>query len=157
MSRHGSRYDNYTSSYSGTDMVVSLSFPGVAPVTIGTATTITYSIYRQLAHVRTLGRISSKGYARGVVLVQVQLSLQLSISLLQRTFVLKLTTSGRSRLSSLTSSLPSILFSHSPMNSVKTPVLLFMEQALLTKPKHYPLKISLQRMFLRSWHEIFNT
>jgi hypothetical protein len=63
--RHGDRYDKYTSSYSGADMQVMFSFPGVAPVLIGTASTITYSIYRQLAHVRTLGRISSKGYARG--------------------------------------------------------------------------------------------
>lgn len=65
--RYGDRYDNYTSSFSGSDCVVSLVFPDARPVTIGTATTITYSIYRQLAHVRTLGRISSKGYARGGV------------------------------------------------------------------------------------------
>lgn len=65
MARYGSRYDKYTSSFSGTDMIVSFVFPDAAPLTVGTATNITYSIYRQLAHVRTLGRISSKGYARG--------------------------------------------------------------------------------------------
>ena len=63
--RFGDRYDRYTSSFSGTDMTVMFVFPSAAPVVVGTATTISYSIYRQLAHVRTMGRISSKGYARG--------------------------------------------------------------------------------------------
>lgn len=59
------KYDAYTTSYSGTDMIVSLVFPETIPIVMGTATTITYSLFRQIAQVRTLGRITSRGFARG--------------------------------------------------------------------------------------------
>lgn len=50
-------------------MMVSFVFPGAAPVTVGTASTLTYSIYRQMVPVRTVGRISPKGFARGGVTI----------------------------------------------------------------------------------------
>lgn len=60
-----SKYNAYTSSFSGTDMVVSAVFPGEAPIVMGTISTVTYSLYRQMSQVRTLGRITPRGYARG--------------------------------------------------------------------------------------------
>lgn len=61
------KFDKYTTSFSGADMIVMFLFPNAAPVTIGTASTVGYSLFRQIAQVRTMGRISSKGYARGGV------------------------------------------------------------------------------------------
>lgn len=55
----------HTTSFSGSDMMIYFSFPGARPVYIGTASTITYSTYRETRHVRTLSRISSKGVTRG--------------------------------------------------------------------------------------------
>lgn len=54
-----------TSSFSGADAVISFLFPDSPALVVGTASTVTYSLYRQLAQVRTIGRQSSKGYARG--------------------------------------------------------------------------------------------
>jgi len=54
-----------TSSFSGSDAVISLVFPNSSAIVVGTASTVTYSTYRQLAQIRTIGRQSSKGYARG--------------------------------------------------------------------------------------------
>lgn len=62
-----SKFDKYTTSFSGADMIVMFLFPNAAPVTIGTASTVGYSLFRQMAQVRTLGRISAKGYGRGGV------------------------------------------------------------------------------------------
>jgi hypothetical protein len=54
----------YTS-FSGTDIVATLAFPGKAPVVFGELQTITYSIHRDKFPVRTLGRINPKGFAFG--------------------------------------------------------------------------------------------
>lgn len=52
-------------SFSGSDMMVYFAFPEARPVYIGTASTVTYSTFRETRHVRTLSRISSKGVTRG--------------------------------------------------------------------------------------------
>lgn len=52
-------------SFSGVDMIVSILLPGAQPVTVGECSTVSYSILRDLQEVRTLGRISVRGYARG--------------------------------------------------------------------------------------------
>lgn len=54
-----------TTSFSGADMHVDIVFPNSRPTRIGTASTITYSTFREKRHVRTLGRISPKGFTVG--------------------------------------------------------------------------------------------
>lgn len=54
-----------TTSFSGADMLIYFVFPEARPVYIGTASTVTYSTFREIRHVRTLGRISAKGVTRG--------------------------------------------------------------------------------------------
>lgn len=56
-------------SFSGTDMVVSLVFPQCTPIVVGSANTVTYSIYRSVKPVTTLGRISMRGLAKGTRVV----------------------------------------------------------------------------------------
>lgn len=51
--------------FSGTDMIVSILLPGAQPIAVGECSTVSYSILRELQEVRTLGRISVRGYARG--------------------------------------------------------------------------------------------
>ena len=46
-------------------MMIYFTFPDARPVYVGTATTVTYSTFRETRHVRTIGRISSKGVTRG--------------------------------------------------------------------------------------------
>jgi hypothetical protein len=53
------------SSFSGGDMLVDFIFPGATPIRIGTASTITYSQFREIRQHRTLGRVSAKGLVRG--------------------------------------------------------------------------------------------
>ncbi len=55
----------YYGSFSGVDMVVQFLFPGSAPIAVGKASTISYSTFREVAPVRTLGRISEKGLSKG--------------------------------------------------------------------------------------------
>ena len=51
--------------FSGADMVVYFAFPGHRPVDIGTASLISYSIYREKKQVRTIGAINTKGITKG--------------------------------------------------------------------------------------------
>lgn len=51
--------------FSGTDMIVSILLPGSKPYAVGECSTVSYSILRDLQEVRTLGRISVRGFARG--------------------------------------------------------------------------------------------
>ena len=51
--------------FSGGDMLVSIVFPGSSPYAVGECSTLTYSTNREIGEVRTLGRISLKGYTRG--------------------------------------------------------------------------------------------
>lgn len=57
--------DRYNGVFSGTDMIVFIIFPNWKPITIGEATTVTYSIYREKMPVRTLGFINPKGFTKG--------------------------------------------------------------------------------------------
>lgn len=52
-------------SFSGSDMLIYFVFPEARPIYIGTASTLTYSSFREIRQVRTLGRISNKGVTRG--------------------------------------------------------------------------------------------
>lgn len=51
--------------YSGTDMIVNILLPSSPPYAVGECSTVTYSVLRDVQEVRTLGRISVRGYARG--------------------------------------------------------------------------------------------
>jgi len=51
--------------FSGVDMVVSILLPSSPPYVVGECSTVTYSILRDVQEVRTLGRISVRGHARG--------------------------------------------------------------------------------------------
>lgn len=51
--------------FSGSDMVVYFAFPGHRPVDIGTASLISYSVYREKKQVRTIGAINTKGITKG--------------------------------------------------------------------------------------------
>ncbi|HEY8385600.1 MAG TPA: hypothetical protein VIK82_05195 [Porticoccaceae bacterium] len=46
-------------------MIASLVLPGQKPITLGEVSTLSYSIYREKNAVRTLGRISVKGFTKG--------------------------------------------------------------------------------------------
>jgi hypothetical protein len=60
-----SYHDRWGETYSGADMVVFMAFPGYKPIEIGTASTVSYTTYREKKQVRTLGRISAKGITKG--------------------------------------------------------------------------------------------
>jgi hypothetical protein len=60
-----SYHDKWGETYSGADMVVFLAFPGYKPIEVGTASTVSYTTYREKKQVRTLGRISAKGITKG--------------------------------------------------------------------------------------------
>lgn len=51
--------------FSGADMVVYFAFPGYRPVDVGTASLISYSIYREKKQIRTIGAINTKGITKG--------------------------------------------------------------------------------------------
>lgn len=53
------------SSFSGADIQVDAVFPGTKPIKFGTASTVSYSTFREMRQVRTLGRITQKGITRG--------------------------------------------------------------------------------------------
>lgn len=53
-------------SYSGADMVATLNIPGKGPIVFGELSTISYSVFRQKYPTMTLGRISPKGFTRGM-------------------------------------------------------------------------------------------
>lgn len=61
--------DNYQktfTSYAGTDMVCSINVPGRGPVVFGELSQLSYSVFREKVPVRALGRVSMKGYTRGM-------------------------------------------------------------------------------------------
>lgn len=59
-------YSKTYTSYSGCDMVASISVPWKnKPIVIGELQTVSYSSHREVVPVRSLGRIGQKGYARG--------------------------------------------------------------------------------------------
>lgn len=51
--------------FSGADMAVYFAFPGYRPIDIGTASLISYSIYREKKQLRTIGAINAKGITKG--------------------------------------------------------------------------------------------
>lgn len=52
--------------YSGTDMLATITIPGKEPIVFGELSQLSYSIYREKVPIRTLGRITPKGYTRGL-------------------------------------------------------------------------------------------
>ena len=59
----GIRATNNT--YAGTDMVVSMTLPGKEPIIFGELSQLSYSVYREKVPIRSLGRVTPKGYTRG--------------------------------------------------------------------------------------------
>ena len=55
----------YNNTFSGTDMVATIVFPNCAPITVGELATVSYSVYREKNPIRTLSRISVKGFTKG--------------------------------------------------------------------------------------------
>jgi hypothetical protein len=53
-------------SFGGTDMVATLNIPGSGPIVFGELSTISYSVFREKFPVRSLGRVSMKGFTRGM-------------------------------------------------------------------------------------------
>lgn len=51
--------------FSGADMSVFFAFPGYRPIDVGTASLISYSIYREKKQIRTIGAINTKGITKG--------------------------------------------------------------------------------------------
>lgn len=60
-----SNVEIYNNTFSGTDMIASIVFPNCAPITIGELATASYSIYREKNPVRTLSKISVRGFTKG--------------------------------------------------------------------------------------------
>jgi hypothetical protein len=60
------RYHKTITSYSGTDMVCTINVPGKGPIVFGELSQISYSVFREKVPVRALGRVSMKGYTRGM-------------------------------------------------------------------------------------------
>lgn len=59
-------YARSFNSYSGTDMVAAIHMPGKQPIVFGNLASISYSVYRAKYPVLTLGRITPKGFTRGI-------------------------------------------------------------------------------------------
>ncbi len=57
------------STYSGADMVCSFDIPGERPIILGELSELSYSVFRAKTPVRTLGRIRTKGFTRGMRVV----------------------------------------------------------------------------------------
>lgn len=60
--------------YSGSDMVASIYIPGEEPQIFGELSSISYSIYRSKYPVLSLGRITPKGFTRGIRTISGMLS-----------------------------------------------------------------------------------
>jgi hypothetical protein len=60
------KYQKTFTSYAGTDMVCTVNVPGQGPVVFGELSQISYSVFREKVPVRALGRVSMKGYTRGM-------------------------------------------------------------------------------------------
>jgi hypothetical protein len=63
---HPTAYQQTFNSYSGTDMVTTLNIPGKGPMIFGELSSISYSVFREKFPVRALGRVSMKGFTRGM-------------------------------------------------------------------------------------------
>ena len=61
----GASISKYYKSFSGTDTIAFLLFPGANPITIGSLTTISYSMFRNKVPVINLGRTNINGITRG--------------------------------------------------------------------------------------------
>lgn len=61
----GKYKNNAYTSFSGTDIVASITPPGGKPVVFGELQTISYSIHREKFPVRALGSINPRGYTYG--------------------------------------------------------------------------------------------
>ncbi|PFV35841.1 MULTISPECIES: hypothetical protein [Bacillus cereus group] len=59
-------YQKNFNSYTGADMVCSINVPGRGPVVFGELSSLSYSIFREKYPVRALGRVSMKGFTRGM-------------------------------------------------------------------------------------------
>ncbi len=64
MSR-GIPISKFYKSFSGTDSIAFLIFPGIIPIVIGSLTTISYSMYRNKVPVINIGRTNINGITRG--------------------------------------------------------------------------------------------
>lgn len=60
-----SSYQNTYTSYAGTDIVAVFTPKGGLPVTFGELATISYSIFRPMTQVYTMGRVNPSGFVRG--------------------------------------------------------------------------------------------
>jgi hypothetical protein len=60
-----SAYTKTYTSFSGADIVASITPQGGKPIVFGEIQTVSYSIYRPMTTVHTLGRINPKGMVRG--------------------------------------------------------------------------------------------
>lgn len=52
--------------YSGTDMLCSINIPGKGSIVFAELASLSYSVFREKVPVRALGRVSMKGYTRGM-------------------------------------------------------------------------------------------
>jgi hypothetical protein len=59
------QYGKLSTSFSGTDIVATITPLGGKPMVFGEVQTVSYSIYRPITPVYTLGRINPKGVVRG--------------------------------------------------------------------------------------------
>lgn len=56
-------------SYSGVDAVATITIPGRGPVVIGELAHLSYSVFRDKTPVQSMGRITPKGFTRGLRMV----------------------------------------------------------------------------------------
>lgn len=61
----GMTISKFYKSFSGTDTIAFLIFPGIKPIVIGSLTTISYSMYRNKVPVINIGRTNINGITRG--------------------------------------------------------------------------------------------
>jgi len=61
----GTSVSKFYQSFSGTDTIAFLMFPGLKPIVIGSLTTISYSMYRNKVPVINIGRTNINGITRG--------------------------------------------------------------------------------------------
>lgn len=61
----GMSISRFYKSFSGTDTIAFLMFPGLKPIVIGSLTTISYSMYRNKVPVINIGRTNINGITRG--------------------------------------------------------------------------------------------
>ena len=61
----GAVLSHYYKTFSGTDTIAFLAFPGIKPICIGSLTTISYSMFRNKVPVINIGRTNINGITRG--------------------------------------------------------------------------------------------